>query len=74
MGLAVEGFDWDEGNEAKCQKHGVTLKEIEEFFQTQIYVAPDIKHSQAEERFLAVGRVTSGRPMFIAFTLLGHQL
>jgi uncharacterized DUF497 family protein len=68
MGIIVEGFDWDEGNVTKCQKHGVTLEEIEEFFQAQIYVAPDLKHSQDEERFLAVGRLPSGRPMFVAFT------
>ena len=51
MDIAVEEFDWDKGNVIKCQKHGVTLQEIEEFFQTQLHVAPDIKHSQEEERF-----------------------
>ena len=74
MGIAVEGFDWDEGNVTKCQKHGVTLEEIEEFFQTQIYVAPDIKHSQDEVRFLAVGRLSSGRPMFVVFTLRNNLI
>lgn len=74
MGIAVEGFDWDEGNVIKCQKHGVTLQEIEEFFQTQLHVAPDIKHSQEEERFLAVGRSPIGRPMFVVFTLRNNLL
>ena len=74
MGIAVEGLDWDEGNVTKCQKHGVTLEEIEEFFQTQIYVAPDIKHSQDEVRFLAVGRLSSGRPMFVVFTLRNNLI
>jgi uncharacterized DUF497 family protein len=29
MGDALAGFDWDDGNRKKCQKHGVTLDEIE---------------------------------------------
>lgn len=62
-------FDWDDGNRAKCQKHGVSLTEIERFFQQELYLAPDRKHSHAEERFLAVGRSSKGRPMFVVFTL-----
>ncbi|NJL83091.1 MAG: BrnT family toxin [Chloroflexaceae bacterium] len=59
----------------KCQKHGVSLQEIEEFFfQTRLYVAPDIKHSQDEERFLAVGRSSAGKPMFVVFTLRNHLI
>lgn len=69
MAISVEGFDWDEGNTAKCQKHDLSLEEIEEFFHGQVFVAPDLKHSQNEERFLAVGRSSSGKPMFVAFTL-----
>ena len=65
----VSGFDWDAGNRAKCQKHGVSLAEIERFFRQEIYVAPDPKHSHDEERYLAVGRSSKGRPMFVAFTL-----
>jgi hypothetical protein len=32
MNSRVSGFDWDEGNRAKCQKHGVSIPEIEELF------------------------------------------
>jgi uncharacterized DUF497 family protein len=28
-----------------------------------------MKHSLAEQRFIAIGRAREGRPMFIAFTL-----
>ena len=69
MSFRVEGFEWDEGNLGKCQKHGLTQEEIEEFFHGQLFVAPDVKHSSAEERFLAVGRNPQGRPMFVVFTL-----
>ena len=64
------GFDWDEGNREKCQKHGLTLAEIEQFFAGEnLYIAPDIKHSQSEQRFLAIGMGQGDRPMFVAFAL-----
>jgi uncharacterized protein len=67
--LRVEGFDWDDGNRAKCQKHGVSLEEIEELFALGPRVAPDPRHSAAEDRLIAVGRTKQGRPMFVAFTM-----
>lgn len=67
--IHVTQFDWDEGNRAKCQKHGLSLGEIESFFQQDLYLAPDRKHSGGEQRFLAVGRSSKGRPMFVVFTL-----
>ena len=39
MVLQVAGFDWDEGNRAKCRKHGVSVSEVEELFKMEIYVA-----------------------------------
>jgi uncharacterized DUF497 family protein len=29
MSDALAGFDWDDGNREKCQKHGVALEEVE---------------------------------------------
>ena len=69
MNLRVGGFDWDEGNRAKCQKHGVAIKQIEALFAGGPRVAPDPKHSALEARFIAVGLTDDGRPMFVAFTL-----
>ena len=69
MNPKIDGFDWDEGNEQKCQKHGLTKADIEAFFKNQVWIAPDIKHSVQEERFLAVGYSDFGRPMFVVFTL-----
>ena len=68
MTIPVKDFDWDSGNKAKCLKHGLSVDEIEAFFHGKIFVAPDIKHSQDEERFLAVGRSRAGKSMFVAFT------
>jgi len=30
--LPVAGFDWDDGNHDKCQRHGVSIVEIETLF------------------------------------------
>ena len=68
--IQVLDFDWDAGNKDKCEKHGISSKEIEAFFkQESVYIAPDIKHSEEEQRFLAIGRSVKGKPRFIAFTL-----
>jgi uncharacterized DUF497 family protein len=67
--LRVSGFDWDRGNRAKCQKHGVTIAEIEALFECNPRIAPDLKHSTDEDRLIAVGRTGAGRPMFVAFTI-----
>jgi hypothetical protein len=69
MDLRVSGFDWDKGNRAKCEKHGVSIMEIENLFAHDPRVAPDPKHSADEDRLLAVGRTSAGRPVFVAFTI-----
>jgi uncharacterized protein len=65
----VAGFDWDDGNRAKCTKHGVSIAEIEALFRLPNRIAPDIAHSIVESRFLAIGRGGGMRPVFVAFTL-----
>jgi uncharacterized protein len=67
MNSIVE-FDWDEGNLAKCRKYGVSVAEIELALSSPTIVAPDLKHSIDEQRFIAIVRNSSGRPLFIAFT------
>ncbi len=69
MNLQVSGFDWDEGNRAKCQKHGVSIVEIEYVFERSPRIAPDPAHSMDEDRLIAVGRTGPGRPVFVAFTI-----
>ena len=54
MNLLVSGFDWDDGNRAKCQKHGVSIVEIEALFVRGPRIAPDPKHSVDENRLIAV--------------------
>ena len=64
----IYGFDWDKGNLGKCQKHGVSIEEIEEVLTNNPLIAPDHKHSSAETRLLAIGRTKEGRHIFVAFT------
>lgn len=68
MSNSVAGFDWDEGNLPKCQKHGVTISEIEAAFRGPMRVLPDPTHSTAETRYLGIGRTQSGRYLLVAFT------
>ena len=69
MNPLVQGFDRDDGNRAKCQKHGVSIAEIEALFMNARRIAPDPKHSDDEDRMIAVGRTSAGRPVFVAFTI-----
>jgi len=69
MNLRVSGFDWDKGNRGKCQKHGVSIVEIEDLFTHSPRIAPDPRHSADEDRLIAVGRTSAGRPVFVAFTI-----
>lgn len=63
------GFDWDAANRGKCQKHGVSIEEIEALFRNApLYVTPDHKHSGKEVRYVAAGQ-SKGRFLFVAFTL-----
>jgi hypothetical protein len=63
-------FDWNDGNREKCRKHGVRLNEIEEALKHDaMMILPDVKHSDAEDRFIAMGRAENGRYLFVAFTL-----
>jgi len=68
MKLAFDGFDWDEGNAAKCRRHGVSLEEIEALFDSPLMILPDEAHSKAESRKWAIGKTTAGRRVFLVFT------
>lgn len=71
--MELSRFDWDAGNSEKCRKHGVSLEEIEARFRSGPRVAPDPRHSTAEDRLIAVGRAAAGRAIFVAFTMRLHQ-
>jgi hypothetical protein len=73
----IAGFEWDEGNREKCQKHGVSIAEIESVFEGSPIFATDAGHSLDEVRVRAVGQASSGRFVFVVFTIrrrLGQRL
>jgi uncharacterized DUF497 family protein len=65
----LHAFEWDAGNLTKCQKHGVSAAEMEALFASDPRVGRDEKHSEAEDRYVAIGRNRAGRPIFVVFTL-----
>ncbi|MDL2356460.1 MAG: BrnT family toxin [Pseudomonadota bacterium] len=70
----VTGFDWDEGNSRKNEKHGVAKSESEQiFFNVPLLLLADEKHTALETRFHALGQTDSGRLLHITFTLRGQR-
>ena len=69
--LECTGFDWDEANlEKNWINHKVTTAECEQiFFNLPLVVADDVKHSQKESRFYALGQTDAGRLLFLIFTI-----
>jgi uncharacterized DUF497 family protein len=71
-----KGFDWDRGNRDKSwKKHKVDYKECEQvFFNDTVKLFHDTKHSQKEERFVALGETDDGRKLCIIFTIRGEKI
>jgi hypothetical protein len=70
----VRGFDWDDGDRLKsANKHSVSMAEAEQVFaDSGLLLAEDVKHSQAEARYHAMGRTADGRPLHVTFALRGN--
>lgn len=67
--MLISGFDWDDGNTEKCEKHEISREEIESVFYGSPAVAINTRHDLKEERFQAIGVTRDGRYAFIVFTL-----
>lgn len=67
---AIEGFDWDEGNAYKSlDKHAVTQTEAEQVFTSEVLISADVRHSDDEPRYQALGMTIVGRLLHVTFTL-----
>lgn len=66
-----ESFDWDTGNALKVvTRHRVDPGECEQaFFGEPFIVDVDVKHSQHEARWRALGVTLAGRRLYVVFTL-----
>lgn len=69
-------FDWDKANKYKnLEKHKVEFKECEEvFFNKPLKTYYDIKHSQTEDRFVALGITNKKRKLHIVFTVRENKI
>lgn len=68
----IVGFDWDDGNARKNEKHGVSQSDAEEvFFNQPLLVLEDVRHGEHEARYHALGTTLEGRRLHITFTLRG---
>jgi hypothetical protein len=67
--MQIAGFHWDEDNRVKCQKHGVSITEIEFVLSRDFAISPDEAHSETECRFQAIGKTEGEKYLFIIFTL-----
>ena len=66
----ISGFEWDEGNARKNDKHGVSMAEAEQvFFNAPLLLLEDAAHSQKENRLHALGITNEGRALHITLTL-----
>lgn len=66
----ITGFDWVDGNARKNEKHEVSTAESEQvFFNSPLLLLADLKHSDQESRFHALGKTDQGRLLHIAFTV-----
>ena len=61
------GFDWDEGNRATCQKHGLTIADVEHVLVTSEKVILPVT-GLAESRYIAIAATPEGRLAFVVFT------
>lgn len=70
------GFNWDDGNEPKLlHRHQVTRGEVEQvFFQIRLLLSVDLKHSESEPRYIALGRTMDARMLQIVFTIRGDLI
>ncbi|MGB5538982.1 MAG: BrnT family toxin [Gammaproteobacteria bacterium] len=66
----ITGFDWNEGNTRKNEKHGVSMAEAEQvFFNVPLLVLDDAGHSSQEPRFHSLGKTDDSRLLHITFTM-----
>ena len=68
--VRLTGVDWDQANWRKSElKHGVAAAEAEEALLKDPLCQIDPRHSDDEQRYVALGETSEGRRLFISFTV-----
>ena len=72
----IVGFDWDDDNLYKnIEKHDVYDMEAEQvFFTHPLVVKRDVKHSQNEKRYVALGKTNHARLLFVSFIIRAKKI
>lgn len=72
----IEGFEWDDSNRDKnLKKHSIPDAACEEvFFDEQKKIYHDELHPGAEDRFIILGKTTSGGALFVVFTIRNRRI
>lgn len=67
----ITSFEWDKWNVDKSyKKHGITPNETEEvFLDEDVKIQKDLKHQEQEERYIAIGKTTENKILFVVFTI-----
>ena len=65
--IGFSGFEWDAGNRVKCQKHGLTIEDVERVLAHNETVIIPLERYE-EPRFIAIGRTAEGRFASVVFT------
>ncbi len=70
------GFEWDKGNIDKSfKKHNISPNESEEIFlDERLFLQEDLKHSQQERRFIAIGKTISKKLLLTVFTIRNYKI
>jgi uncharacterized DUF497 family protein len=69
------GFEWDEANWRKSElKHGVAASEAQEALLNHPLCEVDLRHSDREQRYIALGVTGGGRRLFVAFTIRKNRV
>ena len=70
----LDGFEWDDGNSDKnWLQHGVRQTEAEQaLLNRPLVFVVDLKHSQQEPRYFAMGQTDTRRQLAIVFTVRGR--
>jgi len=71
-----KGFEWDNGNLNKNWiKHGVSWQECEQvFFNDPFLLFDDLKHSQNEIRYYALGRTDLNKHIMLVFAIRNEMI
>jgi uncharacterized DUF497 family protein len=71
----IIGFEWDAGNWRKSElRHGVARAEAQEVLLNAPSCQVDTRHSEDEQRYVALGMTNEGRRLFGSFTVRRNRV